>query len=193
MICKSADTMLSYITQLAYTIDLYGLLPWANTMPLDIHLLANMRYHRGINYNLSANMIPPMSIGLHVQMVRQPKQCVCFIAVVMNIRYFSYFYFLSLYLLDKEIQRDTYLNPCSKFILNFLDLFTLKSLHFANDCSYLNLNLCLSDYALFSNHDRGYADLSKCLWLCMSKHVGVFNHLFLYRFLLKYIYKYIKL
>jgi hypothetical protein len=67
MICKSADTMLSYITQLAYTIDLYGLLPWANTMPLDIHL--------------SANTIPPMSIGLHVQMVRQPKRCVCFIAV----------------------------------------------------------------------------------------------------------------
>src|SRR5882762_8735246 len=112
---------------------------------------------------------------------------------VMNIRYFSYFYFLSLYLLDKEIQRDTYLNPCSKFILNFLDLFTLKSLHFVNDHSYLNSNLCLSDYALFSNHDRGYADLSKRLWLCMSKRVGVFNHLFLYHFLLKYIYKYIKL
>jgi hypothetical protein len=103
----------------------------------------------------------------------------------MNIRYFSYFYFLSLYLLDKEIQCDTYLNPCSEFILNFLDLFTFKSLHFANDHSYLNSNLCLSDYALFSNHDRGYADLSK--W------AGVFNHLFLYRFLLKYIYKYIKL
>ena len=81
MICKSADTMLSYITQPAYTIDLYGLLPWANMMPLDIHLLADMRYHRGINYNLSANTIPPMSIGLHVQMVRQPKRCVRFIAV----------------------------------------------------------------------------------------------------------------
>src|SRR5882762_5929596 len=101
-------------------------------------------------------------------------------ARVMNIRYFSYFYFLSLYLLDKEIQHDTYLNPCSEFILNFLDLFTLKSLHFVNDCSYLNSNLCLSDYALFSNHDRGYADMSKCLWLCMSKRVGVFNHLFPY-------------
>jgi hypothetical protein len=87
----------------------------------------------------------------------------------MNIRYFSYFYFLSLYLLNKEIQRDTYLNPCSKFILNFLDLFTLKSLHFVNDRSYLNSNLCLSDYALFSNHNCGYADLSKRLWLCMSK------------------------
>jgi hypothetical protein len=115
------------------------------------------------------------------------------VVVVMNIRYFSYFYFLSLYLLNKEIQHDTYLNPCSEFILNFLDLFTLKSLHFANDRSYLNSNLCLSDYALFSNHDRGYADLSKRLWLCMSKRAGVFNHLFLYRFLLKYIYKYIKL
>src|SRR5882762_2690017 len=83
MICKSADTMLSYITQPAYTIDLYGLLPWANMMPLDIHLLANMRYHRGINYNLlainSPNMIPPMSIGLHIWMVHQ--WCVHFIAV----------------------------------------------------------------------------------------------------------------
>src|SRR5882762_7651380 len=85
MICKSADTMLSYITQPAYTIDMYSLLPWANMMPLDIHLSANMRYHRGINYNLSAinspNMIPPMSIGLHIWMVRQPKWCICFIAV----------------------------------------------------------------------------------------------------------------
>jgi hypothetical protein len=85
MICKSADTMLSYITQPAYTIDLYGLLRWANTMPLDIHLSADMRYHRGINYNLSAidspNTIPPMSIGLHVRMVHQPKWCVRFIAV----------------------------------------------------------------------------------------------------------------
>ena len=39
---------------------------------------------------------------------------------VMDIGYFSYF--LSLYLLDKETQRDTYLNPCSEFILNFLDI-----------------------------------------------------------------------
>jgi len=38
---------------------------------------------------------------------------------VMDIEYFSYF--LSLYLLDKETQRDTYLNPCSEFTLNFLD------------------------------------------------------------------------
>ena len=38
----------------------------------------------------------------------------------MDIRYFSYF--LSLYLLDKETQRNTYLNPCSEFILNFLDI-----------------------------------------------------------------------
>src|SRR6202051_4714011 len=29
--------------------------------------------------------------------------------------------FFSLYLLDKETQRDTYLNPCSKCILIFLD------------------------------------------------------------------------
>src|SRR5882762_2186233 len=39
---------------------------------------------------------------------------------VMDIGYFSYF--LSLYLLDKETQRNTYLNPCSEFILNFLDI-----------------------------------------------------------------------
>src|SRR5882762_11905853 len=37
--------------------------------------------------------------------------------------YIGYFsYFLSLYLLDKETQRNTYLNPCSEFILNFLDI-----------------------------------------------------------------------
>jgi hypothetical protein len=28
----------------------------------------------------------------------------------------------SLYLLNKETQRDTYLNPCSEFIVNFLDI-----------------------------------------------------------------------
>src|SRR5882762_2111931 len=50
----------------------------------------------------------------------------------------------------------------------------------------LELKPLSSDYALFSNHNRGYADLSKRLWLCMSKHTGVFSHLFLYRFLLKY-------
>ena len=38
----------------------------------------------------------------------------------MDIGYFSYF--LSLYLLDKETQCNTYLNPCSEFILNFLDI-----------------------------------------------------------------------
>ena len=64
-------------------------------------------------------------------------------------------------------------------------LFTLKLLHFVNDLAYLNLSLCLPDYALFSNHDCGYANL--------SKHTGVFNHLFLYQFLLKYCYKYTNL
>src|SRR5882762_2478945 len=39
---------------------------------------------------------------------------------VMDIGYFSYF--LSLYLLDKETQCNTYLNPCSEFILKFLDI-----------------------------------------------------------------------
>ena len=34
-------------------------------------------------------------------------------------QYFSYF--LSLYLLNKETQHDTYLNPYSEFTLNFLD------------------------------------------------------------------------
>jgi len=95
------------------------------------------------------------------------------------------FYFLFSLITDKEIQHNTYLNPCSEFILNFLDIIYSQRLHFANNCSYLNLNLCLSNYALFSNHDRGYADL--------SKRTGIFNHLFLYRFLLKYFYKYIKL
>jgi len=41
----------------------------------------------------------------------------------MDIGYFSIFLniLFSLYLLDKETQRDTYLNPCSEFILIFLD------------------------------------------------------------------------
>jgi hypothetical protein len=42
------------------------------------------------------------------------------VVVVMDIGYFSYF--LSLYLPDKETQRNTYLNPCSEFILNLLDI-----------------------------------------------------------------------
>jgi len=107
--------------------------------------------------------------------------------------FLKFSYFLFSLITDKENQRDTYLNPCSKFILNFRDIIYSQRLHFVNDRSYLNSNLCLSNYALFSNHDRGYADLSKRLWLCVSKHVGIFNHLFLYRFLLKYYYKYIKL
>src|SRR6267378_4481937 len=45
---------------------------------------------------------------------------ICSWLAVMDIGYFSYF--LSLYLLDKETQRNTYLNPCSEFILNFLDI-----------------------------------------------------------------------
>jgi len=153
------------------------------------------------HYSILNTQTPPFNLHAHLlacyrALWTDPVDPLLFIShtdIVMNIRYFLYFYFLSLYLLNKEIQRDTYLNPCSKFILNFLDLFTLKSLHFVNDRSYLNSNLCLSNYALFSNHDCGCADLSKRLWLCMSKRVGVFNHLFLYRFLLKYIYKYIKL
>jgi hypothetical protein len=91
-------------------------------------------------------------------------------------RYFSYF--LSLYLLDKETQRDTYLNPCSEFILNFLDSIYSQMTPFHERSFLLELEPLSSDYALFSNHDRGYADL--------SKRVGVFSHLFLYRFLLKY-------
>src|ERR1700692_3877407 len=45
-------------------------------------------------------------------------------ATVMDIGYFSIFLniFFSLYLLDKETQCNTYLNPCSEFILNFLDI-----------------------------------------------------------------------
>src|ERR1700676_4977339 len=99
----------------------------------------------------------------------------------MDIRYFSYF--LSLYLLNKETQCNTYLNPCSEFTLNFLDSIYSPMTPF-RERSFL---LELEPYnALFSKHDRGYADLSKCLWLCMSKRAGVFSHLFLYCFLLKY-------
>src|SRR5882762_4588153 len=99
-------------------------------------------------------------------------------------RYFSYS--VSLYLLDKETQCDTYLNPCSKFTLNFLDSIYSQMTPFRERSFLLKLEPLSSNYALFSNHDHGYADLSKCLWLCMSKRVGVFSHLFLYHFLLKY-------
>src|ERR1700692_1924331 len=99
-------------------------------------------------------------------------------------QYFSYF--LSLYLLDKETQHDTYLNPCSEFTLNFLDSIYSQMTPFRERSFLLELEPFSSDYALFSNHDRGYSDLSKRLWLCMSKRAGVFSHLFLYRFLLKY-------
>ena len=94
----------------------------------------------------------------------------------MDIRYFSYF--LSLYLLDKETQRNTYLNPCSEFTLNSLDSIYSQMTPFHKRSFLLELEPLSSDYALFSNHDRGYADL--------SKRTGVFSHLFLYRFLLKY-------
>src|SRR5882762_802532 len=104
----------------------------------------------------------------------------------MNIRYFSYFYFLSLYLLDKEIQCDTYLNPCSEFTLNFLDSIYSQMTPFLELSFLIKLEPLSSDYATFSNHNCGYADLSKRLWLCMSRCMGVFSHLFLYRFLLKY-------
>ena len=90
-------------------------------------------------------------------------------------QYFSYF--LSLYLLDKETQRDTYLNPSSEFILNFLNSIYSQMTPFRERSFLLELEPLSSNYALFSNHDRGYADL--------SKHVGVFSHLFLYHFLLK--------
>src|SRR5882762_279195 len=99
-------------------------------------------------------------------------------------QYFSYF--LSLYLLNKETQHDTYLNPCSEFTLNFLDSIYSQMTPFCEQSFLLELEPLSSNYALFSNHDCGYADLSKPLWLCMSKRVGVFSHLFLYRFLLKY-------
>src|SRR5882762_4617736 len=107
---------------------------------------------------------------------------------VMDIGYFSIFLniFFSLYLLDKETQHDTYLNPCSEFILIFLDSIYSQMTPFCERSFLLELEPLSPDYALFSNHDHGYADLSKCLWLCMSKRVGVFNHLFLYHFLLKY-------
>jgi len=97
----------------------------------------------------------------------------------MDIRYFSYFIFL--YLLDKETQGDTYLNPCSEFTLNFPDSIYSQMTPFHEQSFLLELKPLSSGYALFSNHDRGYADLSKHLWLCMSKRTGVFSHLFLYR------------
>src|SRR5882762_2192167 len=97
--------------------------------------------------------------------------------------------FFSLDLLDEETQHDTYLNPCSEFILIFLDSIYSQMTPFHKRSFLLELKPLSSNYALFSNHNHGYADLSKHLWLCMSRCVGVFNHLFLYHFLLKYFYK----
>src|SRR5882762_6787026 len=57
-----------------------------------------------------------INIGPFMNIVRDTKRRLS----VMDIGYFSYFLFL--YLLDKETQRDTYLKPCSEFILNFLDI-----------------------------------------------------------------------
>ena len=45
-------------------------------------------------------------------------------------------------------------------------LFTLKLLHFMNDLTYLNSGLCLPNYALFSNHDRGYQSAWESLTVC---------------------------
>ena len=100
----------------------------------------------------------------------------CSSLLVMDIRYFSYF--LSLHLLDKETQHDTYLNPCSEFTLNFLDSIYSQMTPFHEQSFLLELEPLSSDYALFSTHDRGYADL--------SKRMGDLSHLFLYCFLLKY-------
>jgi len=56
-------------------------------------------------------------------------------------RYFSYF--LSLYLLDKETQRNNYLNPCSEFYLDFLDInYSQNDSNSQNIVLYLNSNLC---------------------------------------------------
>ena len=77
----------------------------------------------------------------------------------MDIGYFSYF--LSLYLLDKETQCDTYLNPCFKFILNFLDNICSQMTPFHEQSFLLELEPLSSEYALFSNHDRGYADFKR--------------------------------
>jgi len=99
-------------------------------------------------------------------------------------------YFLFPLFTSRKTQRDTYQNSYSDHF-EFPQYYLLSN----NSISHLlQLEpLVFPDYALFSNHDHGYADLSKRLWLCVSKHVGIFNHLFLYRFLLKYYYKYIKL
>jgi len=71
--------------------------------------------------------------------------------------------FFPLFAKIRKLQRNTYLNPCSEFILNFLDIIYPQMTPICKHRSYLNSNLCsnlcLSDYALFINHDRGYAEL----------------------------------
>src|ERR1700676_1516646 len=109
----------------------------------------------------------------------------------MDIGYFSYF--LSIYLLDKETQRNTYLNPCSEFILNFLDIIYSQMTPFHKQSFLLKTRTFAFPTMPYSVITIVAMLTSKRLWLCMTKHAGVFNHLFLYRFLLKYYYKYIKL
>ena len=57
-------------------------------------------------------------------------------------------YFLSHYLLDKETQCDTYLNPCSEFILNFLDSIYSQMTPFRKRSFLLELEPLSSDYAI---------------------------------------------
>jgi len=122
-----------------------------------------------------------------------PMLCIYKKDGVMDIGYFSYF--LSLICQIRKLSAITYLNPCSEFILNFLDIIYSQMTPIRKQSFLLKLEPLLEPclptmpYSVITI----VAMLtSKRLWLCMTKRAGVFNHLFLYRFLLKYCYKYIK-
>jgi hypothetical protein len=79
------------------------------------------------------------------------------------------FYFLLFPFTSRKTQHNTYQNSYSEFILNFLDIIYSQITPFFKQLYLLQLEpLVFPDYALFSNHNHGYASLSKRLWLCVK-------------------------
>ena len=109
-------------------------------------------------------------------------------AVVMDIRYFL-IYFL-IYFIYKAENSTQYL---SKFLLRIYFDFPKCYLLSNDSISWTMIVLTQTRTFVFPTMPYSVimimAMLTYRLWLCMSKCVGVFNHLFLYHFLFKYCYK----
>jgi hypothetical protein len=104
--------------------------------------------------------------------------------IVMDIKYSSLYLFHCFSLLFTS--RNNSIWYLSIFLLGvylYFPPYYLLSITPFCEWSYLLLlePLLFPDYMLFSNHDHGYANLSKCLWLCLSKCAGVLNiYLFIF-------------